>query len=181
MKHGHISNSILEQIVDSRLKDLENSYPYGRGPQLLLIGILLLVMKIDKTLSQQQVNQAVKGLEKRNIIKLDFVNDDVYVSLEEKGEKKMAKYSLAKILEYKRKQKKWDGKWFMVFFDIPEIQRIKRNYLRKFLKSIGFYQYQQSVYLFPYECRNVIEYLRKIVEAGKYTKYIVAESIEDEV
>ena len=40
--------------------------------------------------------------------------------------------------------------WKMVsnFFDVPEIQRNKRDYLRDYLQKIGFYRYQQSVYIF---------------------------------
>ncbi|MBI4225729.1 hypothetical protein HY612_01310, partial [Candidatus Roizmanbacteria bacterium] len=40
--------------------------------------------------------------------------------------------------------------------------------------------YQQSVYLFPYECAKEVEQIKKIVEAAKYMKYVVAEKIEDE-
>ena len=43
----------------------------------------------------------------------------------------------------------------MVFsnFDVPEEERNKRYYLKTFLKE-WFYQYQQSVYVFPYECEK---------------------------
>ena len=68
----------------------------------------------------------------------------------------------------------------MVFFDVPEIQRNKRDYLRKFLNKIGFYRYQKSVYIFPYECEEEINLIKKIVEGAKYMKYIIAEKIEDE-
>ena len=78
------------------------------------------------------------------------------------------------------KKKKWNGKWFLVFFDVPESQRVKRDYLRKFLQQMGFFRYQKSVYLFPYECEEEVKLIKKIVEAAKYMKYIIAEKIEDE-
>lgn len=84
------------------------------------------------------------------------------------------------LLDFKKKKKVWDGKWFLVFFDVPEIERNKRNYLRQYLKKIGFYQYQQSVYLFPYECEKEVALIKKIMEGAKYMKYIIAEKIEDE-
>ena len=83
-------------------------------------------------------------------------------------------------MDFKRKEKKWNGKWFFVFFDVPEIQRNKRNYLRKFLIKLGFYPYQKSVYIFPYECEREVELIKKIVEGAKYIKYIIAEKIEEE-
>lgn len=64
---------------------------------------------------------------------------------------------------------------------MPEAQRNKRDYLRKFLIKLGFYQYQKSVYLFPYECEKEVSLIKKIVEGAKYMKYIIAEKIEDEL
>jgi len=83
-------------------------------------------------------------------------------------------------LEFKKKNKQWNGKWFFVFFDVPETQKNKRDYLRKFLIKLGFFPYQKSVYIFPYECEKEVELIKKIVEGAKYMKYIVAEKIEDE-
>ena len=48
------------------------------------------------------------------------------------------------------------------------------------IKDIGFYQYQKSVYIFPYECEREVALIRKIIEGGKYLSYIVADKIEYE-
>lgn len=45
---------------------------------------------------------------------------------------------------------------------------------------MGFYRYQKSVYVFPYECEKEIALIKKIIEGAKYMKYIVADKIEDE-
>ncbi|PIY70469.1 hypothetical protein COY89_01100 [Candidatus Roizmanbacteria bacterium CG_4_10_14_0_8_um_filter_36_36] len=52
--------------------------------------------------------------------------------------------------------------------------------MRRFLVDLGFYPYQKSVYLFPYECEKEVELIKKIVEGTRYMKYIIAERIEDE-
>src|SRR3990167_4036341 len=46
----------------------------------------------------------------------------------------------AKILAFLKKDKKWDGKWRIVIFDIPETERRMRNFFRKKLAEIGFRQ-----------------------------------------
>lgn len=66
------------------------------------------------------------------------------------------------------------------FFDIPEEGRNKREYLRNFLKEIGFYPYQKSVYIFLYECKKEVDLIRKIILGNKYKKYVIATQIEDE-
>jgi DNA-binding transcriptional regulator PaaX len=36
------------------------------------------------------------------------------------------------------KNKKWDGKWRVLIFDIPETRRFDRDNIRRALISIGF-------------------------------------------
>ena len=130
--------------------------------------------------SKRQVKRALKELEKKEIISIEKKGEEAYVRLKGWLSPQVLKYSLKGILEYKRKKKTWKGKWFLVIFDVPEKQRNKRDYLRRFLHNIGFYPYQQSVYLFPYECKEEIGLIKKIVEGGKYITYVVAESIEND-
>jgi len=117
---------------------------------------------------------------KKDILNLQEKNGKVTVYLKNENHPKIIEYSIKSLLDFKRKEKKWNGKWFFVFFDVPEIQRNKRNYLRKFLIKLGFYPYQKSVYIFPYECEREVELIKKIVEGAKYIKYIIAEKIEEE-
>ena|SRR3989338_3394011 len=175
---GHyVSGSILESVADFLIENHRFDY----GPSLpYLLGLLIKSVSSSQKIHPYKVRRAITTLEKSNLINLQREGDQIYVTLEEKGYKKVAQYSLKKLLDYKLKQKKWDGKWFMVFFDIPETQRVKRNYLRDFLKEIGFYQYQLSVYIFPYECESEINFIKQVVEGAKYTKYIIADKIEDE-
>lgn len=42
---------------------------------------------------------------------------------------------------------KWDGKWRIVIFDIPEEKRVIRNLFRRNLKKWGFKQLQKSVWI----------------------------------
>lgn len=128
---------------------------------------------------ENRIKKSLESLEKNEIIELEEKKDKVFVKLIDKNNLTVLKYSIKALLNFKKKEKKWNGKWFLVFFDVPEIQRNKRDYLRNFLNKIGFYCYQKSVYVFPYECEKEITLIKKIVEGAKYIKYIIAEKIED--
>jgi len=148
---------------------------------IILGGLMKIVeeikgMKIPKT----KIRRALKRLEKRKIIALDQKDEGVEVRVLEGGKVEVLKYSIKRLLELKSKKKKWRRKWFLVIFDVPEEERNKRDYLRDFLREIGFYQYQQSVYVYPYECEKEVDLIKKIVEGGKYISYIVAEKLERE-
>lgn len=147
---------------------------------IVLGGILKIIeefrgIKIPK----KKMMRTLRKLEERKLISLERKGDEVYVTVKDKNNLQILKYSLREVLNLKKK-KKWQGKWFLVVFDVPEEERIKRNYLRKFLKEIGFYPYNQSVYVFPYECEKEISLIKKIVEGGKYINYIIAERLERE-
>ncbi len=45
----------------------------------------------------------------------------------------------------------WDKKIRLAIFDIQELNRHKRNQLRRFLKQIGFIMLQKSVWICPYD------------------------------
>jgi phenylacetic acid degradation operon negative regulatory protein len=79
---------------------------------------------------------------------------------------------------------KWDKKWRIVIFDIPQEMHNQRNWLRKKLKSLGFYMLQKSVFVFPYSCEEELGYVCGRLGVGDYVDIIVADSIgsqEEEV
>lgn len=150
--------------------------------------IPLAISEIAKTIKEiknlnveeEKIKNSLKSLEKREIISLEEKNNNVFVRLKDKNNSLVIKYSIKALFDFKKKEKKWKGKWFIVFFDVPKIQNNKRDYLRLYLLKIGFIKYQQSVYIFPYECQKEVSLIKKVVEGAKYMKYIVAEKIENE-
>lgn len=177
-KRGEISKIILATLGIGALLGgtilITPNFPIIIGTFIQLIeeikGIKLPKTKVERTLRQ---------LEKKEIINLEIKGNEVFVEIEDVWNKEIIKYSIQSLLELKQKSE-WQGKWFLVIFDVPEIERNKRYYLRGFLKEIGFYQYQQSVYVFPYECEKEVTLLKKIIEGGKYLSYIIADKIEYE-
>ena len=76
--------------------------------------------------------------------------------------------------------KKWDRKWWMVIFDIPNKKKKSRDSFQKKLKTLGFYFIQESVGLYPYPCQKEIEFLREIYDIKKYVNIFHVEYFEDE-
>ena len=58
--------------------------------------------------------------------------------------------------------KPWDGKWYLVIFDIPEKTRRKRDVLRENLKLLGFCQLKESCWISPV---NHFEKVEKIIKS----------------
>lgn len=51
---------------------------------------------------------------------------------------------------------KWDRKWRLVFFDIPTKKTAARDALRRELEAMGCYQFQKSVWIYPFPCAKEV-------------------------
>ena len=74
----------------------------------------------------------------------------------------------------------WDKKWRVVAFDIPERYSELRDKIRYVLKRSGFVRLQQSVWVFPYECKELVGIIKESSGLSKYVLYGVLEYVEDE-
>ena len=73
--------------------------------------------------------------------------------------------------------KKWDGKWRIVAFDIPErLQHLRRN-VRRVLKRAGFIKLQHSVWVFPHECEEIVALIKQDNRLALHVLYGVLEKI----
>jgi len=90
---------------------------------------------------------------------------------------------IIKIIIWKKlNNKKWDGKWRIIIFDIPEMSRRDRDFLRRELKWIGFIELQKSVWIFPYDMEKELVALLKLwkLEFLGDIRFLVAEKITSE-
>ena len=78
------------------------------------------------------------------------------------------------------KNKKWDGKWRALIFDIPENRRFDRDNIRRALISIGFMRLQDSVWVYPYDCEKIIALLKAETEVEGNLLYMIVEALEND-
>ena len=81
-------------------------------------------------------------------------------------------------LAQKVRSKKWDKKWRIVIFDIKEKRRAVRDELRSLLITTGFVKLQDSVWVYPHRCDEVIALLKFHLTLGRDLVYIIADAIE---
>lgn len=65
----------------------------------------------------------------------------------------------------------WDGRWHIVFYDIPERKRRARDALRDKLKEMGFLEWQKSVFVHPYPCRDEVEFIIEFFDIRPYVRF----------
>ncbi len=74
----------------------------------------------------------------------------------------------------------WDGQWRLVIFDIPEKIKWGRNALRRKIKELGFYELQKSVFVFPYDCKDEIDFIIEFFGIRKYVRFGILKEIDNE-
>ena len=100
----------------------------------------------------------VYHLQRQGWVKIVENNDERFIKLTKNGE---IEALLAKA-RMPRHIKRWDGKWRVIMFDIPEDSSPKRDMFRRLLKKNGFIQLQASVFISPYALnREAIKYLQE--------------------
>lgn len=101
-----------------------------------------------------------------------------YLRLTSTGQKAVA-FEQAKIA-LKNQKKKWDGRWRMIVFDVPERRRRTRNRLRAVMLEIGFVRLQDSVWVYPYDCEDFVALLKAELKIGKDVLYAIVDTIEQD-
>jgi len=150
VKKGSLSQALLtalEKTIDGivRLEDFayhSGFYAYGGGWQY--------------PLKKAALSKAISRLKEKGFIETE--GDDIKLILRLTDEGKQALF-LSDIPE-----EKWDGRWRIVIFDIPEEKRLIRGIFRRNLKKWEFKLLQKSVWISK---KHVTE---KLIDYVKFLK-----------
>ena len=123
-------------------------------------------------------SQELYRLKQRGMVKEYLKGKEPSLELTGKGKGALRKYLSNQFVI--KKPPKWDKKWRLVIFDIPDDKRSARDILRHKLESLGFFELQESVYVYPFECKAEIELLKKLYYISPYVQYVIADRIETE-
>jgi len=130
--------------------------------------------KYQKEKSKQQFSQLVYYLKKKGYIKIKNLEQKKAVMLTPKGTEKVLRTKF----KSDKKQKRKDGRWQMIIFDIPEEKRFLRSVLRERLQLLKYKMLQRSVWVCPYDVQKEIEFVLKEHSLDQYVKLFLIEEIE---
>lgn len=116
-------------------------------------------------------------LKRQKLIEVVELEDGMFrIMLTDEGKTRSTKASFERL---ELPKAKWDQKWRVIMFDIPEAHKQARDYISKHIRHIGFKQLQKSVYIYPYPVDEFVILLKDIFpEVGKYFTYLTVEEID---
>lgn len=133
----------------------------------------------ERQYSRWQTKQVISQLGKRKYVEIEYLSDGrVKVKITKAGLTKALTYELENMRL--NKPDKWDGKWRVIIFDIPQKYNRIRDLFRMRLKQLGLSQLQESVYVSPYPCFDEVEFLRELYGVSFTVQYLLVEKLEDD-
>ena len=174
---------VLEKAVRAEIRRTRiNTAVVGT---LAVAGVLAIGMVAPNVLGAMGKIGLIRPYQKKQSVKKSLTRliEHGYVSLKDgkvhltpKGEKFAALLGEGKLAP--KKPRRWDGKWRMLIFDIPERRKGLRQQVRATLISLGFKRLQDSVWVYPYDCEDLIVLLKIDFRIGKDLLYVIADKIE---
>lgn len=132
------------------------------------------------TIRRANIPRAIKRAERRGLVTVyERAHRPPIIRVTEKGRRSLARRQLRGCAV--ERPKRWDGRWRIVMFDVPETNRPNRERLRTTLRAFGFTPLQRSVWLYPYDCRDLVTLTRTAYGMEHVTvRYLVVSELEED-
>lgn len=128
--------------------------------------------------NEKEFKKSLSYLKNQHLIEIIYEDGKTSVRLTKRGQRR---YRIRLIENMTiEKQKRWDGWWRIVIFDIPEKFKNARDALRQRFQSMGFYQIQKSVFVIPYPCEKEINFIRHLFGLEEQIRIIQANYFQGE-
>ncbi|OGC88651.1 hypothetical protein A3D70_01445 [Candidatus Adlerbacteria bacterium RIFCSPHIGHO2_02_FULL_54_18] len=128
---------------------------------------------------KHQVNDTLMRLANKGFVVFIRENGRKLVRITPAGRRVLALEEQKTTLQLQKK-KRWDKRWRVVIFDIPEYRRGTRDKLRLTMRTAGFYRLQDSVWIYPYDCEDFMALVKADLQIGNAVLYMVVEKIEND-
>lgn len=170
LRRGHLEAAILSALALAGIAAVAIAAPNA----------LKLLKHIDpawitKGDPRDRLYVVASRLKRKGLVKFEKVHGKTRMLLTEKGRAAAQRALLGTPLP---RGMRWDRKWRMLIFDIPEKRRGLRDKIRSILSGFGFVRLQDSVWIFPYDCEDVIALLKTELRLGIQMRYVIADAIE---
>ena len=170
MRRGQLEAIILNTLAFAGIAALAMAAPNA----------LKLLKHVDpdwimKRNPRQRLYEVGSKLKRKGLVRFEKIEGKTKMVLTAKGRAAAQKAMLGSPLPHKIR---WDERWRMLVFDVPEKRRALRDKVRSIVAGFGFVRLQDSVWVFPYDCEDVITLLKTELRLGTQMLYVIADAIE---
>ena len=173
-KLGQVKRKILLALMGGA------ALGFSRNPRQYYRNLRIIRSEWRK-INQQTFTRSIRRLSVEKLLEEKKLPDGSFkLILTAKGKREAKILSLIGNSINFKKPKRWDGKWRLVLFDIPEKNRLFRDILREHLRNLKFLKLQHSVFVSPYPFEKPIQELVSLYSASPYVRIVTATNIDNE-
>lgn len=139
-----------------------------------VIGALEKLGLLPNKRQKEYISSSASKMAKRGLIRFN----GKFYELTSLGQERLRRWRFADFVL--RKPKKWDQKWRVMIFDIPEKKKRVRDDLVLLFHQAGIRLLQNSVWIYPYDCEEIIALLKTDFGIGKNLLYLIVDELEND-
>ena len=158
----------MHMRISERQKDILKTV--GAVVALSAVAVLapnvLTLLKPKNAKDRYQYKKSIERLVNNKIIYL-FGEE---IRLTKKGQELFRRVSIEDIAI--PQNDKWDRVWHLVCYDIPEKKKKERNYFQAKLLKSGFWAVQDSLWVYPWDCKEEIAVISQNLGISPFVAYL---------
>ena len=171
-RRGQIQKALLTTLL------IGGMIAIGATPRINILK-LLGNKKRNQYRLKHQVNDALIRLSRKGLVAFVIKEGRKFARLTPAGSQRL-KLEQEKAALLLQRKKRWDKRWRVIIFDIPERRRGVRSRLRAIMQECGFVRLQDSVWVYPHDCEDLTVLMKAELKTGSSILYMVVEKIEND-
>jgi len=124
---------------------------------------------------RSRYRRAVWSLQERRFVRRVRRNGKPVLIITEEGKRRLRSASMHNLRI--PSPERWDGKWRIILFDVPEKRKHSRDSLRRYLQNLGFYQLQKSAFVYPYPCADELDVVIQNLNLAPYVTFFTTKEL----
>lgn len=133
--------------------------------------------------SENSFYTAIARLKRRRSVtrigsRYELTNAGELVALKAYVRRELAELEKQRAKNEKMQIERWDGKWRIAFFDVPERKRSIRDYMRNLLRRVGFVEFQRSMWAYPHRVPSFLSRLLSDPQFRSYARLVTTSDID---
>ncbi|PIQ68951.1 MAG: hypothetical protein COV91_01335 [Candidatus Taylorbacteria bacterium CG11_big_fil_rev_8_21_14_0_20_46_11] len=187
---------IGKQAIRSAKRFLDSDTPAANATQVVLALIVLSPIVFvgamapnvfqalrpytkKRSYSVREVGRALDTLDRSKYLDIKRLKGGkVEIHITRKGMSQARKLSLETVKLSPSPE--WNGKWHLLFYDVPVEHNSARLAFRNMVEKLGMYSIQKSLWVYPYSCEAEILFVADFFDIARCVNFAVADSLFDE-
>lgn len=173
-------NTVRVQVADALIDSLFVGSMVGASmvaPNAVQMIGKVYLRHLNKRERNRELQSVMRYMQRQGLVVVTEQGGEFSVSITERGKRRHARFQFENL--HIPAMERWDQKWRIVMFDVPEKHASARRALAIKLQDTGFKLLQKSAWVHPFDCREQVELIKYVYpELARYIVFLETDTID---